>query len=98
VQDVSPELLDTLPIDISYFDLLYRDVQPLLAANGRTDLVRVLEYKSRESRRYHQWQLEQDWKGAVKRFDRKWFGETLFRSYRGLRSAWMSSRSLSSRG
>ena len=31
------------------------------------------------------WEQERDWKGAVKRFDRRYLGSSLFRSYKAVR-------------
>lgn len=84
-QDVSPELLDTITITYPYQDLNFQEVLPLLARLGRTDLVQVIEAKSADFHRRQKWQEEKDWKGFVKRFDRKWLGSTLYHSYRGLR-------------
>jgi hypothetical protein len=84
-QDVSPELLDTITFTYPYQDLSYREAAPLLAQRGRDDLVQVIEAKSAAFHRYERWHSEQDWKGVVKRFDRKWLHSALYQSYRGLR-------------
>jgi hypothetical protein len=87
IQDVSPELLETITITYPYQDLNFQEVLPLLAKLGRTDLIQVIEAKSADFHRRQKWQEEKDWKGFVKRFDRKWLGSTLYHSYRGLRHA-----------
>jgi hypothetical protein len=48
-------------------------VGPLLAI-GRDDLARAVEERLRETRLFRAWRDETDWKGRIKRFDRRYLG------------------------
>jgi hypothetical protein len=83
--DISPELLSSIRIGGKYQDAWYRDLIEPLTELGRHDLVEVIESKRSDYDRYLAWEREQDWKGTVKRFDRKFLGSSLFNSYRTMR-------------
>ncbi len=84
--DLSAELLSTIYTDDPFVDKCYRETVPLLAQQGRHDLVAIIEQKSAEFQRRQKWEREEDWKGAIKKFDRRWMGARLFRLYAGLRA------------
>ncbi|MBN1875876.1 MAG: hypothetical protein JXA33_16760 [Anaerolineae bacterium] len=94
-QDVSVELLETIRVTQPYLDAFYHELIQPLADRGRRDLVEVIERKLAEHQRYLAWTDEKDWKGIVKRFDRKWLGGRLFKGYstahRGFRNLAASS-------
>lgn len=89
VQDVSPELLDAA-LDVEYLKKheltnYYEELLSSLAARGRSDLVAVIVDKSNQIEKIRAWEEERDWKGVVKRFDRRFLGSSLFNSYRTIR-------------
>jgi hypothetical protein len=83
-QDVSRELLEeALSVDcLRYCVAEYTELIEPLIAQGRTDLAEVIQERFRQLDKYLAWEQEQDWKGVVKRFDRKVLGSTLYRSYK----------------
>jgi hypothetical protein len=83
--DVTAELLQTIPIAFEYHNFGYRELVPLLAQQGRKDLVAVLEEKLAEYDRHQHWMREEDWKGAVKRLDRRLLGARLYGLYASVR-------------
>ncbi|NLE44666.1 MAG: hypothetical protein GX620_08080 [Chloroflexi bacterium] len=84
-QDVLPEMLERLRLTDEHLDVWYGELIDPLTARGRLDLVEVIERKRSELRKHLAWQEERDWKGAVKRFDRKWLGGMLFETYKTAR-------------
>jgi hypothetical protein len=85
--DVSPDLLEDV-LDLEYLRhtvISYTDVMAPLAEQGRSDLVDVIQKKFAQLDKYLAWEEERDWKGAVKRFDRRLLGSTLYRSYASMR-------------
>jgi len=85
VDDVSVELLGTVKITTEYQEAWYRELIDPLKAKGRLDLVNVIETKSAEFHKYLAWVEERDWKGVVKRFDRKYLGSSFFEAYKTIR-------------
>nr|NIV29454.1 hypothetical protein [Anaerolineae bacterium] len=63
----------------------YREMIDPLVAIGRKDLAEVIQEKSAEFQKVLAWKEEEDWKGAVKRFDRKFLGAGLYRSWKTVR-------------
>ena len=59
---------------------------PLLTAQGRLDLVEVIQKKRAAFQKSLAWKEERDWKGFMKRFDRKWLGGTLHKTYEMIRN------------
>ena len=59
-------------------------IDPLLA-RGRLDLVKVIKSKSAEYHRHRAWLEENDWKGVVKRMDRKYLAGGTFKFYKSIR-------------
>lgn len=87
VQDVSAELLEEV-LEIGYLRhnvMTYRELIDPLAAQGRSDLVAVIEDKFAQLEKRRAWEEERDWKGAVKRLDRRFLGSGLHRSYKAMR-------------
>jgi len=81
--NVSPELLDAaLQIDLlRSVTQEYTELMPALEAVGRVDLVEVIQDKFAGLRKQQAWEDERDWKGRIKRLDRRYFGATLFHIY-----------------
>lgn len=86
-QAVRPEMLETLHLTEPYQDLWYGELIEPLAARGHQDLVDIIQEKRTEFRKYLMWKEERDWKGAVKRFDRRYLGGNLFGAYKATRTA-----------
>jgi hypothetical protein len=53
---------------------------------GRRDLSRAVARRVAEARRLHDWLSERDWKGRLRRFDRRFLGERLSTLARGWRT------------
>ena len=87
VNEVSRELLEeVLTVEtLRYCVNEYSELIEPLAERGRPDLSRVIQDRFVQLEKYLAWEKEQDWKGAVKLFDRKFLGRALFRSYRAIR-------------
>lgn len=90
-QNVLPEMLHDVAITESYQDAWYEELIHPLAAQHRLDLVEVIQEKLQEFQRRLAWEEERDWKGAVKKFDRKWLSSSLYRTYRAIRGPWARS-------
>jgi hypothetical protein len=86
VQDVSEALLGSIAITAEDIDCLYRELIEPLKAAGRLDLASVIEAKSTQFHKHLKWEREQDWKGTVKRFDRRYLNSGLFRFYKTART------------
>ncbi|CAG0954764.1 hypothetical protein ANRL3_00483 [Anaerolineae bacterium] len=84
--DVTVDMLRDLHITNAYQNSCYRDLLEPLIANGRADLAAAIEARSTEFQRHLRWTEERDWKGAVKKFDRKFLGRGLYRAYQSLRA------------
>lgn len=81
---VDPDLLDSLPLradEIPYYEVL---VEPL-SALGYQRLGKALQDRLVVFRKHLAWELEQDWKGAVKRIDRRLFKGAIYHSWKVLR-------------
>jgi hypothetical protein len=90
-QDVRPEMIEDINLTGDYQDAWYGDLVPLLTDRGRFDLVEIIQTKRQEFRKRLAWEEERDWKGAIKRFDRRWLGGTLYKTYGTIRSVGVSS-------
>jgi hypothetical protein len=84
--DVSSEMIESVTSAAKYIDAQWRDLIEPLTQMGRLDLVKAIEKQSAKFHRQLAWEEERDWKGAVKRFDRRYFRSILFQSYRALRA------------
>ena len=85
VHDVSRDLLASIQITNELVDSFFCDLIAPLKAMGRLDLVEVIQIKSSQFRKQLTWQQERDWKGAVKRLDRRYLGSGLYTSYKAVR-------------
>lgn len=85
--NVPPELLEaSLQIDsLRSVTPEYAELMPALEALGRIDLVKVIQDKFAELRKQQAWEEERDWKGRIKRLDRRYFGTTLSHLYKTIR-------------
>jgi hypothetical protein len=86
VHDVSPELLSTIEITTDHQEAWYLETIGPLVACGRSDLADVIKHKSNRFRRHQAWQQERDWKGAVKRLDRKYLSSGMYNTYKRFRT------------
>jgi hypothetical protein len=84
-RDVSAEMVAGIEIRNAMIDSFFRELIGPLQAKGRADLAKVIEEKSAQFHRYQAWVEERDWKGAIKRWDRKYLGSSLFKAYKALR-------------
>jgi hypothetical protein len=85
VNDVDADLLATIDFQFVFEEAFYLELLAPLAEMGRSDLVRVIEIKSREFRKRLAWEEERDWKGAVKKLDRRYLGSAMYKSYSRMR-------------
>lgn len=86
-KDVSRELLEEV-LDVEQLRHCVNEYSELIAPltqQGRPDLAKVIQDRFGELDKHLAWEKEQDWKGAVKRFDRRFLGSTLFGSYKAAR-------------
>jgi hypothetical protein len=84
-KDVTGDMLQSLSITNGYQDSCYRELIHPLRVQGRPNLASLIEAKSAEFQKVMAWEEERDWKGMVKRFDRRFLGSSLFRSYKTIR-------------
>jgi len=85
---ITPEEILPLPLTAPYADAQWLDLVDPLRRLGRHDLVKAIEERSARYHKHITWEEERDWKGAVKRFDRRFLGSGMFKTYRALRSGW----------
>lgn len=90
-QNVLPEMLHDVAITESYQDAWYEELIHPLAAQHRPDLLEVIREKRQEFQEVLAWEEERDWKGAVKKLDRRWLGSSLYRTYSAIRAPWARS-------
>lgn len=86
LDDVSPDLIANMSSSAPHVDSQWLDLIGPLREMGRLDLVEAIEEKSARYHKQLAWEQERDWKGAVKRFDRKWLGGALFKTYSTIRN------------
>jgi hypothetical protein len=86
-QDVSRELLEKVLTveELRYCVSEYSELIEPLAERGRSDLSRVIQDRFVQLERHLAWEKEQDLKGAIKRFDRKYLRSSLYKSYKAAR-------------
>ena len=87
-QDVTPDMVEKINFTDTYPALFYQELVAPLSAKGRTDLANVIQRKCLAFEKHLAWEEEKDWKGAVKRFDRRWLGGTLYKTYHAARMAY----------
>ncbi len=71
--DVTPEALGALRWNVG-FEAFWGELAEGLRRIGRVDLATIVEAKLDAARRFRQWREENDGKGLVKRFDRRYLG------------------------
>lgn len=84
--DVTVEMLRPIYFTNRYQESCYCEVIEPLLAQGRSDLTNLIQAKSEEFQQHLKWTEERDWKGVVKRLDRKHLGSMLYRSYEKFRT------------
>jgi hypothetical protein len=89
-RDVSPEMLANIRLSQPYQEGWYADLIPLLTAQGRLDLVEVIQKKRAVLQKRLAWKEERDWKGVIKRLDRKWLRGILHKTYGMIRNSTLS--------
>ena len=87
VRDVSCGLLEEVLTveELRYCVSEYSELIEPLAERGRSDLSRVIQDRFIQLDKYLAWEKEQDWKGAIKRFDRRFLKNALYHSYKTAR-------------
>jgi len=70
---LTPEAIRAMPWTHGLVEYWEELVGPLFAI-GRDDLARAAQERIREDRTFRSWREEKDWKGAVKRLDRRYLG------------------------
>ena len=73
------EAIDEMPIGYHphAFAHYWEPMAEALRGQGRADLARAVSRRVEEARRLHRWLTERDWKGKVRRLDRRLFGGRL---------------------
>ncbi len=84
---VYPEMIQGIRLHHQYEDAYYAELLEPLTALGRLDLVEAIQHLRRDFAKRCAWEEERDWKGAVKRFDRRWLGSALYKTYSTARAA-----------
>jgi hypothetical protein len=77
--DVSPEEIRSVRFGLDYHRIRWEEMIPDLERRGRTDLVVAIRDAVALFHRMDAWRHERDWKGVIKRFDRRWTGGVLSR-------------------
>jgi hypothetical protein len=72
-ESVTPEAIRAMPWTLGLVEYWGELVGPLTAI-GRVDLARAAQDRIRDARAFRAWRDEKDWKGAVKRLDRRYLG------------------------
>ncbi|MEO8751686.1 MAG: hypothetical protein ABI624_03310, partial [Casimicrobiaceae bacterium] len=70
--DVSAELVRSVRFTLDYHRVRWEEMIPDLERRGRTDLVEAIREAVATFQRWNAWKQERDWKGRIKRFDRRW--------------------------
>ncbi len=78
-KNVSQEMFGSIFFKDQGYDDMYRELIEPLKGMGRFDLVKVIEQKSAHFHAYLAWKEERDWKGSIKRLDRKYLGSRLIK-------------------
>jgi len=85
-QEITPDMVRDIHLYARTSLVFYGELIPHLEAQGREDLVVVLKKKLTDLEKQLMWENEEDWKGSVKRFDRRYLGGNLFRAYKTTRT------------
>jgi hypothetical protein len=83
---VTPEKLERMPFgELDFFDWLWRPMLEPLRRRGEHVIARALERKLAGARRLEKWFAERDWRGRLRRIDRRLLGGAVLRVSRKLR-------------
>jgi hypothetical protein len=82
---VTADQIAAIQLEVDFPVFWYEEVIAPLAERGRLDLVEAIKLKLEEFKRRQRWELEQDWKGLIKRLDRRFLRGVLYESYRTTR-------------
>ena len=83
-QEIRPEMIRAVPVGPHEYRY-WAEAIPALAEKGRRDLVAVIREKIAEARRVEEWHQNADWKGWLRRLDRRYLRGRLLRLSRRLR-------------
>ena len=84
-KQIEPEQIKALTLradEVAY----YQELIDPLASRGHEQLVKALRSVVAASLRRRAWEEERDWKGAVKRLDRRYLGSSMFKTWQAVRS------------
>ncbi|CAG0954742.1 hypothetical protein ANRL3_00482 [Anaerolineae bacterium] len=84
-QDVTADQILNIHIDVEFPAPWYQELVAPLTDRGRADLAHAIQEKLNEFEHHKVWQQEKDWKGLIKRFDRRFLRGVLYQSYRATR-------------
>lgn len=79
MRDVTPAMLREVRLYLDYHCVRWAEMVPDLERQGRADLVAEVHDAIARFRRWDKWKHERDWKGRVKRFDRRFTGGLISR-------------------
>ncbi|HET9796302.1 MAG TPA: hypothetical protein VFS34_17810 [Thermoanaerobaculia bacterium] len=87
--DVTPAILDEVDPGLHAWAVagFWGDLAETFRARGRDDLAAAAAGLVRRARTAERWGLHRGWKGALRRFDRRFLGSALLRASRRLRSS-----------
>ena len=77
--EISADMIQHMKIRADNTLMYYNEFTGHLAEMNRHDLIHAIKERVREYRKFKAWRAEKDWKGFVKRFDRKFLGGNLCR-------------------
>jgi len=83
--DITAQQIRDISVEGDLPTAWYQELVEPLTKQGRADLAHAIQRKLDEFRRYSLWKQEKDWKGYIKRFDRKLLRSALYQSYRTAR-------------
>jgi hypothetical protein len=84
-QDVTVDQVLNIHIGVDFPAPWYQELVTPLTERGRSDLARAIQAKLSEFERRQLWQQEKDWKGLIKRLDRRFLRGALYLAYRAAR-------------
>jgi hypothetical protein len=83
--DVTADQVLSTAIEVDFPTAWYQELIAPLTVQGRLDLVDAIQKKLTEYQRHVRWAQEKDWKGYIKRFDRRFLRSALYQSYKTAR-------------
>ncbi|NDP41121.1 MAG: hypothetical protein GZ089_00125 [Aromatoleum sp.] len=75
--DITAELVRAVRFSLQYHRIRWEEMIPDLERRGRSDLVAAIREIVTRFHRWDAWKHERDWKGRIKRFDRRFLGGRL---------------------